>query len=287
MTPPTVLEIDHFTRYGYSAPASECVMRLCLKPRGDRGQQLLDFDIATRPRCRLVADTDCFGNDRQMLSIHEEHRHLDIQARSVVMPGPDPVLPDRLPDESWQALHATCDPFHDWAYLHPSALTTPSAALEDFIAGHGIDRGDDPLQGIRRLSRRLHRLLAYVPGATSTQSTIDDVLATGAGVCQDYAHLLIAIARSWRIPSRYVSGFLRPGDDPDVVSPSSATHAWAECRLPGLGWIGLDPTNNCVAGSSHIRIATGRDYFDVPPTRGIVKGGGDATLEVVAEIRAR
>ncbi len=137
-----------------------------------------------------------------------------------------------------------------------------------------------PARGI--FLRQLHRILNYVPGSTSTQSTIEDILATGKGVCQDYTHLMIAITRSWGIPSRYVSGFLCPdGED----AGSHTTHAWVECRFPGVGWTGFDPTNDSIVDASHIRIATGRDFSDVSPTRGVLLGGGGTTLDVEVTIR--
>ena len=262
-------------------------MLLCLKPTQDQGQRLLHFALETRPRCRLVPDIDCFGNDRHVLFLHEQHDTLEIRARSVVVPGPHPALPRGLPDGAWETMRAGNNPFADWDHLQPSTLTMPSTSMADFVAGHGIERGRDPLRSALELSGILHRVLNYVPGSTSTQSTIEHVLATGSGVCQDYAHLMIAIARSWGIPSRYVSGFICPSDDPNERASQRTTHAWVECRFPDLGWVGFDPTNDSLAGADHIRIATGRDFGDVSPTRGILKGGGTTTLDVDVGIRIR
>ena len=280
-----VFEVDHLTRYRYSAPATESVMLLCLKPTQDQGQRLLHFALETRPPSRLVPDMDCFGNDRHVLSLHEQHDALEIRAHSVVVPGPDPVLPHELPDGAWERIRAGSNPFTDWDYLQPSVLTMPSASMAEFVHRHGIERGRDPLRSALELSGTLHRVLSYVPGSTSTQSTIEHVLATGSGVCQDYAHLMIAIARSWGIPSRYVSGFLLPSDDPDESASQRTTHAWVECRFPDLGWVSFDPTNDSLAGAGYIRIATGRDFGDVSPTLGILKGGGKTTLDVDVGIR--
>ncbi len=114
-------------------------------------------------------------------------------------------------------------------------------------------------------------------------STIDDILTSKEDVCQDYAHVLVAIARSWGVPTPYVSGYLYvTGDGSGQPGSASraATHAWAETRLPRVGWIGLDPTNRTLADQKYVRIAVGRDYRDVPPTRGVIEGGGDSQLEV-------
>ena len=105
-------------------------------------------------------------------------------------------------------------------------------------------------------------------------------------MCQDYAHVMIAIARSWGIPARYVSGYLHETGKPGEHSPGNATHAWVECRLPELGWIGFDPTNRSLAGDGHVRIATGRDYHDVSPTRGVIqRRRGPRRLEVDVRMR--
>ncbi|MCY4609996.1 MAG: transglutaminase family protein [bacterium] len=282
MTRSTAFEVIHRTRYRFSAPATGSVLMCCLRPRHDRGQQLLAYSLETQPESRTADEVDCFGNHRHVLSFLEEHDQLAIEARSVVVPAAGPVLPADLGKNAWERLHAASRTFDDWDWLHPGRLTCPSTSLTAFLERHDIAPGADPLASARDLSRQLHRVLNYVPGSTSTQSTIEDILATGKGVCQDYTHLMIAITRSWGIPSRYVSGFLCPdGED----AGSHTTHAWVECRFPGVGWTGFDPTNDSIVDASHIRIATGRDFSDVSPTRGILLGGGGTTLDVKVTIR--
>ena len=171
----------------------------------------------------------------------------------------------------------------DWDFAHPSALVRPSPALAAFVDRHRIEPVDDPLESLLQLSHTLHHCLQYIPGSTSAESPVEHILETGRGVCQDYAHLMIAIARSWGIPTRYVSGYLNP----DEQTQSNATHAWVECRLPGLGWVGFDPTNQSFAGKGgKVHIAVGRDYRDVSPTRGVLQGGGETRLEVNVRTRS-
>ena len=167
-----------------------------------------------------------------------------------------------------------------WDYTRPSAPTGSSPALTSFVDRLNIRAGGDPLESLLRLSDTLHCAFAYSPGSTSVISTIDHVLETGHGVCQDYAHVMIAIARSWGIPTRYVSGYLHVTGAEGEQAPATSTHAWAECRLPNLGWVGIDPTNRTLADQRYIRLAVGRDYQDVPPTRGIFHGGGQSHLDV-------
>src|SRR5262249_19547158 len=125
---------------------------------------------------------------------------------------------------------------------------------------------------------------AYVPNATRADSPIDEVIATRQGVCQDFAHVMIALVRNLGIPCRYVSGYLFHNlADPDR-SAEGASHAWVEAHLPGLGWVGCDPTNAMLAGERHVRTAIGRDYADVPPTRGVFKGKAQSVMTVGVQV---
>ncbi len=120
---------------------------------------------------------------------------------------------------------------------------------------------------------------------TKADSPIDHALKAGRGVCQDFAHVMIAICRQWGAPARYVSGYLFTDRTAGDRSNPEATHAWVEVFLPTLGWIGVDPTNNILAGERHIVVATGRDYADVPPTRGVYKGEAENELTVTVSVR--
>ena len=286
MTEAVRYEIEHVSRYRYDAPARQCVMLLCLRPREDRGQRLLHFAIEAQPPAHLNPEADCFGNTRHVLDVHQTHEVLEITARSTVEAAPLPPLPERLGAGAWEEIRVLGGSFADWDYTHPSALIRPSPpALAAFVARHGIEAGADPLESLSRLSDTLYHRLHYIPGTTSAESPVDHVLETSRGVCQDYAHAMIAIARSWGIPARYVSGYMHVIGQTAGQAPENATHAWVECRLPGLGWIGFDPTNRSLAGERYVRVAVGRDYRDVSPTRGVRRGGGEARLEVDVRVR--
>ena len=131
----------------------------------------------------------------------------------------------------------------------------------------------------------VHRDFEYVPKSTRVDSPIDDALTARKGVCQDFAHVMIAIVRRLGLPARYVSGYIAPrrtGDREGLVA--SATHAWVDVRFPDVGWVGFDPTNNTEAEGRHIRVAIGRDYADVPPTRGVFKGNSASVLAVSVDV---
>ena len=128
--------------------------------------------------------------------------------------------------------------------------------------------------------------MPYVPGSTSASSPIDDILESEEGVCQDFAHVMIAIARSWGVPARYVSGYLYVTGQSGEQAPAAGSHAWVEYWSPGLGWTGFDPTNHCLADERHIRVAVGRDYHDVAPVRGVLQGGSEPRLEVEVRVES-
>jgi len=285
MAGPIRYQIEHESRYTYAAPARYCVMRLCLKPGADARQRLLSFDLATEPEAIVNAESDAFGNSRHLLNLHRPHRGLSITtASSIDVLPPDPV-PEMLGSGAWPRIRARRNAFSDWDFTRPSALTGPSQALAAFVRRLDIHPLEDPLASLRRLTHTLHRSFTYSPGSTSVISPIDHILETGHGVCQDYAHVMIAIARSWGIPTRYVSGYLHVTGAQGEQAPATSTHAWAECRLPGLGWVGFDPTNRTLADHRHVRLAVGRDYRDVTPTRGIFRGAGQSHLTVNVRIR--
>ena len=146
-------------------------------------------------------------------------------------------------------------------------------------------RRDDPLTVLHQINEQMYNHFEYVPKSTKVDSPIDLALLTHAGVCQDFAHIMITLVRSkLRLPCRYVSGYLHHGHTDHDRSVNSATHAWVEALLPELGWVGFDPTNWLVAGDRHIRTAIGRDYADVPPTHGIFRGRANSELTVAVRV---
>ncbi len=254
-------------------------MRLCLKPRDNSRQRLLRFRVETDPPTPLREENDYFGNAKHVLTLHRQHNYLEIAANSAVETSPKPLLPPSLPRDSWDEIRSWRNSFRLWSFTNPSAYARPSDTLQEFIGEKNLRPGQDPLESVLRLSDTIHRSFQFMPGSTSAISPIEHILEARQGVCQDYAHVMIAIARSWGIPARYTSGYLYDGSW-DAESLSSASHAWVECLLPGLDWVGFDPTNEGMAGERHVRLAVGRDYSDVSPTQGIIHGSAQSTLEV-------
>ena len=168
----------------------------------------------------------------------------------------------------------------------PATFAVETPALLVLASQLEVTRRDDPLMLVHELNQRLFDYFEYVPRHTRVDSPIDEAIVSGKGVCQDFAHTMIALLRHVRIPARYVSGYLyRSREDHDRSTPD-ATHAWVDVLLPHLGWVGFDPTNNLVAHHRHIRTAIGRDYHDVPPTHGIFRGKTESELYVAVQVEA-
>ena len=277
--------VEHVSEFRYSEAARGSVLTLRLKPRTDACRQLLGFSLDVDPRAAPTAYRDAFGNACHLVNIHREHRHTLVRSMARVEIADTCGSPAGVENATWDAVRASYDPVHHWEHLAPSRLAFPCPALDDFVGVHRIDRGDDPLSALRNAASNLHAAFTYELGTTGVDSTLEQILETGRGVCQDYSHVMLAIARSWGVPSRYVSGYVQTERESADAGESGASHAWAECLLPGLGWVGIDPTNESVGDLWHIPVAVGRDYIDAAPTRGTVFGGGESRLEVRVSVR--
>ncbi len=276
--------ILHKTRFRYSAPVSEAVTEVRMQPRSEGNQRCLSFRLTTAPPARVNNYTDCYGNTVHHFDIPAPHRLTTITAEAIVILQPPPLLPDRLAPDAWTALDALTDSEDHWDFLAPSAFAHRTPLLDGLAHELDLRRRDDPLSLLTELNQRLYDAFAYDSEHTDVDSPIDVALAARRGVCQDFAHIMIALVRSLRIPCRYVSGYLFHQVEDHDRSAEDATHAWVEALLPELGWVGFDPTNNLIAGERHIRTAVGRDYADVPPTRGVYKGRAEEILEVGVKV---
>jgi transglutaminase-like putative cysteine protease len=277
--------IRHITRFRYSSPVSESVMELRMQPRSEGPQMLRSFQIVTNPRAQLYAYTDHFGNAVYHFNTLRAHGELRIEAQAIVEMVAFPSIPDKLDALEWDRYNELNLSDDHFDLIEPSRFARMSPQLRDFIATQKLEKPEgDPLTALKTLSTRIHDAFEYESGVTEVHSPIELALKERRGVCQDFTHIMIAIARHWRVPARYVSGYLcqrREGRDRSV---DGATHAWLEAWLPSLGWIGFDPTNGMMACERHIRAAIGRDYADVPPTRGTFKGGAQSELAIAVAV---
>ncbi len=276
--------IRHVTRFRYSAPISESMMEVRIQPRTEGTQHCLDFRLSTSPRAHISDYRGAQGNKVHHFDLPNRHTQLTITAHSLVELIPPIELPEALQSEAWEELDALTADDEYWDWLEPSHFATPTELLYALAKELDVRRRDDPLTVLGEINTRLHASIEYAPEITNVDSPIDDALTVRRGVCQDFAHIMITLVRTLGIPCRYVSGYLFQHSGHRNRSSESATHAWVEALLPGLGWVGFDPTNDTLAGERHIRVAIGRDYADVPPTRGVFRGNAESDLAVTVKV---
>lgn len=277
-------KIRHHTRYHYTAPVGESVMEVRMQPRNEERQRCHSFDLKLTPPARLLSYQDHLGNFIHFFDIPRRHGQLVLRAESHVAIQPRPAHPSALSSEDWARLDAMASQGEFWDMLSPSHFAHPSPALEKLRAELKIDRSQDPLTTLCRINQGIHSALRYVPNSTEVDSTIDVALESRQGVCQDYTHIMLALVRGLGIPARYVSGYLFHNRAHQDQSAEDSSHAWIEAFLPDLGWVGFDPTNNLLANERHISVAVGRDYADVPPTRGVFRGNAQSQMEVGVQV---
>jgi transglutaminase-like putative cysteine protease len=277
--------IRHVTRFTYDAPITESVMEARMQPRNDDYQRCLHFALTTTPESRVMMYQDHDGNIVHHFDIPARHSRLTVTAEALVECLPHRPLPHRLGPGAWTTLDQLASSGESYEFLSKSTFVTDSPALESFRQELRLDRGHDPLVTLRRLMGEMYAQFEYSPRSTRVDSPIDEALDKRRGVCQDFAHIFLALVRSLGVPARYVSGYLFRDIGSSDRSADGASHAWVEARLPDLGWVGFDPTNNLVAEDRHVRVAIGRDYADVPPTRGVYKGISAVRSELGVSVR--
>jgi transglutaminase-like putative cysteine protease len=282
-----LLEIRHVTEYHYAGPVRESVMELWMQPQKGGSQRLVSFELDVDPPARLFSYADSFGNAVYHFDVPQPHTALRIEARAAVETAPRLDMPDELDYGEWDRLRSSFVLTECFEFLRPYGYAVETPALHAFIEQRGLNdlRRFDPLTAVRRLNEAVYDAFEYVPGATEADSPIDHALETHKGVCQDFSHIMLTVCRNWGIPARYVSGYLFTDRTEGDRSDPDATHAWVEVFLPSLRWVGLDPTNNMLAGERHVSVAMGRDYADVPPSRGVYKGDEDSQLVVGVSVR--
>jgi transglutaminase-like putative cysteine protease len=287
---PTRYLIRHITRFNYDVPVSESLMEVRMQPCTEGLQRCLRFELAVAPRARVFAYRDHLGNSVHHFDTPARHTQLTITARAYVELDPVPTIPPTLDPRTWREVDTWAGRGDLWDFLQPSRFAVWTPSLREYVATRAGDRGArtaDPMTAIRTLMLGIHRDFEYVPRSTRVDSPIDEALAARRGVCQDFAHIMIAASRLIGLPCRYVSGYIAPKPNDEISQlEASATHAWVEVRLPTLGWVGLDPTHNAEADLRHVRVAVGRDYADLPPTRGVFKGGAGSTLTVAVDVNS-
>jgi transglutaminase-like putative cysteine protease len=279
-----IYSVRHITNFAYEPAIRESVMEVRVQPRSEAHQRCLTFSLDSNPSTNVMVYRDFLGNTVHHFDIPGRHNQLRVTAQAVVevVRPPAPQIPDV---GTWEELDARVAEGDYWEMLLPSHFAHPSDLLQELARELALERRGNPLERLLELNLALYETFDYVPNSTQVDSPIDDALRTRQGVCQDLAHIMIALVRQLRIPCRYVSGYLyHAKNGHEDRSPEGATHAWLEAFLPGPGWVAFDPTNDLIGSERHIRVAIGRDYADVPPTRGVYRGEAESELSVTVVV---
>jgi transglutaminase-like putative cysteine protease len=272
--------IRYLTEYRYAEPVTDNLNALRVKPATTPHQRVDDFGVRVEPETRLHQHLDYYGTTVIEFGVSKPHEQLaiDVRARVATTPPPDP------PETGWEPAETERYAVQAGEYRLAFGSEPDSAVVDELV---GETRAASPAATLRAVAERIPERFEYRAGVTYVGSTVEDLLDAGAGVCQDFAHLALVLLRRHGLAARYVSGYLFAPDGDSADSAEVDTHAWIEALIPTGGaepvWVAADPTNRGLAGERHVKIGHGRHYSDVPPVKGVYRGG--ATAELDASVR--
>lgn len=268
-------KIEHTNIFDYETIVDQSMNTIRLKPRTDECQRLLSYRADITPATLTKEYTDIFGNNVETFFIAEHHQHLEVKATSIVSIQKSPFIHriDYSPEMNI-IFHSKLFAEHYMAYLSNTAYTYIKPEQMELV-DREIGEMNNPVQYAIDVMEYLHDHFTYDGDSTTVTTLATESFDLKKGVCQDITHVMLGILRSKNIPARYVSGYLYVGEYSALVG-DAASHAWVEVMVPGIGWVGLDPTNNVEALENHIRVGVGRDYNDVSPVQGVYRGGSQS-----------
>jgi transglutaminase-like putative cysteine protease len=289
-----LLDVTHETRYAYGARVDLAQHMAHLRPREMPGQRVEEAELAIEPPPQhWTRGHDVFGNARDAFALYAPHESLRVVSRSRVRLQPSRARLREETAQPWDSVVEACRFRAGGAFVAASEFVFASpfvphmAALQDY-AVPSFPAGRSVLAGAAELMQRIHADFTYDGNATEVHTPLAQVLEVRRGVCQDFAHLMIGALRALQIPARYVSGYLLTAPPPGKprLLGADASHAWVSVWCPPLGWVDFDPTNAVLPGeaTTHVTLAIGRDYGDVMPLRGVIRGGGEHSLQVAVSV---
>ncbi len=274
-------KIQHITKYTYDGPVRDSANQIILYPLQDIYQEVLKQELTITGGPLVDTHIDYYGNKVGSFTYRDPHNQLVINSQIWVNTKHRPLpVNDIFPEQQWKD-------YERLRYIVPyidflkQEYFDGQAELQA-IVNRELQKEDTPYQAILRFCQYIYDNFTYIKGVTTVESTLDDVWELKAGVCQDFAHILMVMLRLINIPARYVSGYICPNHN--GMRGEGATHAWAEAYLPDYGWLGVDPTNNVVANETHVRLAVGRNFSDCSPVKGTYKGPHGHKLEVAVSV---
>ncbi len=283
--------ITHLTSYEYSDAVSICHNEARLTPRTTEHQQVIRSQLLVEPAVAMLdQDIDYFGNVVHWFSLQEAHSHLSVTAVSEVDVSPFQAPAAGL-SGAWEVTrdHVHEDRSPESLAAYELTFESPHVRFDaDLIAYAKVSflPGRPLLEAALDLTRRIHAEFQYQPGSTTVATPLREVLRARRGVCQDFAHLQIAMLRSLGLPARYVSGYVfnQPRAGQPRLTGADASHAWLGVYVPSFGYVDFDPTNGVIPSDEHVTVAWGRDFSDASPLKGVILGGGDHVLKVAVDV---
>jgi transglutaminase-like putative cysteine protease len=286
------LSITHLTQYEYAELVTDSVNELRLTPSTNERQSCFQQSITIEPNASLFSYEDYFGNRVHAFSVNQPHRHLSIRTSMLVVTKGAPTAEER------EIYLSKRNAAQEWKWLQSDEaanrfaeflIETDYTAITDDVVRFASELGQSKLSildWLAALSSRIREEFQYDPEATTVKTTASEMFERKRGVCQDFAHLMIACAKSAGIPARYVSGYHFVGDlQGGSADFEQASHAWIEAYVPSLGWCSFDPTNADPVGERYVKLGHGRDYRDIVPVKGVYRGTGNQSLKVKVDVR--
>ena len=270
------VRVSHATRLDYSTEVTDGIMDVRLGPISNAHQRWIRFALTANPNASIARYVDGFGNAAHLVNLRRPHRFLEVISDGEV----ETLLEDpfAVPDHPLAPLTVA----EHVENLAPSALVPRDPGVTAMAEPLRVLAERRPFDAVVESMRLVNTEFAYEQKVTSVSTTVSEVVHNRRGVCQDFAHVLIGLCRALGIPARYVSGYIVTAEHETDATPrgACASHAWVEAFTPSHGWRGFDPTNNLLASTHHVKVASGRDYRDVSPTRGTYRGGAEEHLSV-------
>lgn len=270
-------KIHHVTRYQYAVPVIDSANQIMLFPIEDAYQDVLKHDLLITGEPAIDIYNDYYGNKVGSFMYTPSHRELVIDAKMEIVTH-ERTLPVENTVKEGEWIHLSTltyeIPYIDFLKQEKFEALSEVQAIANAAESHELT----VLQAAYKLTEYVYKNFKYIQGVTTVETTLDEIWQLKAGVCQDFAHILLAMMRMIGIPARYVSGYVCPNRN--GMRGEGATHAWVEAYIPFYGWLGFDPTNNCIANELHVRLAIGRSFLDCSPVKGTYKGTANHKLEV-------
>jgi transglutaminase-like putative cysteine protease len=274
-------EIQHITRYMYEGLVRDSASQIILFPIKDEYQEVLKQELIITGNPVVDTHVDYYGNEVGSFTFSEPHNQLTINSKVTVSTRHRPLpVNDIFPGEQWADLKRLqyMVPYIDFL---KQEYFDGLAELQTIVEAEK-SADDTPYHAALHFCKYVYENFEYIKGVTTVETTLDEIWKLKAGVCQDFAHILMEMLRLMQIPARYVSGYICTNRN--GLRGEGATHAWAEAYIPDYGWLGIDPTNNCIANETHVRLAVGRNFTDCSPVKGVYKGSSGHKLEVAVSV---